>query len=128
MILRPLSRALAVSATTAAIVLASVVVAIANPNPTVGLRNVTTGTDVAAPDQQNPIPAPERHPLPGPPTWPLHPQTLTPRAQPVAGSPSSFHWDDAGIGAGGALALVLAGLGVTLVVRRRRLSGPALPA
>ena len=39
--------------------------------------NVTNGTDVAAPDQQNPIPAaPAAQPVPQPPTWPENPQPL----------------------------------------------------
>ena len=40
----------------------------------------------------------------------------------------SFHWDDAGIGAGGAIVLVLTGAGVTALVRRRREPDPPLPA
>ena len=55
--------------------------------------NVTAGTDVAAPDQQNPIPV---QPKPVPqqaPTWPVNPQVLH---RPVAASTPSagddFKW------------------------------------
>jgi hypothetical protein len=90
--------------------------------------NVTSGTDVAAPDQQNPIPAQREPVAQQAPTWAVHPQTLTP---PRAAAPSAdvkFQWDDAGIGAGGALVVVLAGLGGTLAIRRRPVSDPPLPA
>jgi hypothetical protein len=89
--------------------------------------NVTPGTDVAAPDQQNPIPAPVRPKIAAPPSWPVNPQTLTP----VASSPSAdtgFQWDDAGIGAGGALIVVLAGLGGAMAFRRRTVADPPLAA
>ena len=90
--------------------------------------NVTAGTDVAAPDQQNTIPAPVKPKIASPPTWPLHPQTLTP---PRASSPSAdtgFQWDDAGIGAGGALLVVLVGLGGVMAFRRRTVAEPPLAA
>jgi hypothetical protein len=82
-----------------------------------------SGSGAAARDQQKPIPQP--------PTWPAHPQTLTP-PRPAAATPSAgdrgFQWDDAGIGAAGAIGIVLAGFGGTVLVRRRRLGDPALPA
>ena len=91
--------------------------------------NVTNGTDVAAPDQQNPVPAaPAAQPVPQPPTWPENPQPL-PAPTAVSASPGTdFQWEDAGIGAGGALAIVLAGLGCTVLVRRRGTHGGALAA
>jgi hypothetical protein len=82
--------------------------------------NVTSGTDVAAPDQQNPIPA-QRTPVARHALAP-HPQAPTP--SPHVG----FQWDDAGIGAGGALVVVLAGLGGTLAIRRRHVADPPLAA
>jgi hypothetical protein len=91
---------------------------------------VTNGTDVSAPDQQNPIPAPARKALPGPPTWAMHPQTLTPphAAATRSSAGERFDWGDAGIGAGGALAILVAGLGGVLVIRRRQTSGTAATA
>jgi hypothetical protein len=91
--------------------------------------NVTSGTDVAAPDQQNPVPV-QQQPVPQQaPTWPVNPQVLH---RPVAAStPSSgddFQWDDAGIGAGGALVVLLAGLGGVMVLRRRHVADPPLAA
>jgi hypothetical protein len=91
--------------------------------------NVTSGTDVAAPDQQNPIP-PETKPVPQQaPTWPVNPQAL--HRPVVASAPSAsddFQWDDAGIGAGGALVVVLAGLGGVMALRRRHVADPPLAA
>jgi hypothetical protein len=90
--------------------------------------NVTNGTDVAAPDQQNPIPAPEARPVPQAPTWPENPQPLPSPTAVSASTGTDFQWDDAGIGAGGALAIVLAGLGGVAVLRRRGTHGGALAA
>jgi hypothetical protein len=42
-------------------------------------------------------------------------------------SPSGFNWDDAGIGAGSAFALVLLAGGIGAAVRRRRHGSPQLP-
>ena len=90
--------------------------------------NVTPGTDVATPDQQAPIPAPEKPIVASAPTWPENPVALA-QPQNVSASPSSdFQWDDAGIGAGGALVDVLAGLGGALAFRRRHEADPPLPA
>jgi hypothetical protein len=89
--------------------------------------NVTSGTDVAAPDQQNPTPAPVKPKIAAPPTWPVNPQTLTPPAS----SPSAdagFQWDDAGIGAGGALLVVIVGAGGAMAFRRRTVADPPLAA
>jgi hypothetical protein len=54
---------------------------------------------------------------------PSHPAAAAP-APAVSAAPSeTFHWDDAGIGAAGALVLVGVGSG-TLLARRRRPHGP----
>jgi len=91
--------------------------------------NVTTGTDVAAPDQQNPV-APETTPVAQQaPTWPVNPQILhRPVAASTPTSSDDFQWDDAGIGAGGALVVVLVGLGGVMALRRRHVADPPLPA
>jgi hypothetical protein len=138
MSVRSLSRPLGALAAAGALTLASGGAALAVPAPDCacgGARvaaqtsgNVTPGTDVAAPDQQNPIAAPVQPKLAAAPTWPVNPATLTP---PVASSPSAddgFQWDDAGIGAGGALIVVLAGLGGALAFRRRTVADPPLAA
>jgi hypothetical protein len=90
--------------------------------------NITPGTDVAAPDQQNPIPAPSKPIVASAPTWPENPQPLAP-PQNVSASPTSdFQWDDAGIGAGGALVIALTALGGALIVRRRQTPDAPLAA
>jgi hypothetical protein len=127
MLVRSLPQAIAACATTCAIALASVAVAAADPNPHITKGNVTSGTDVAAPDQQNPIPAPDKPVPASAPTWPENPQPLPP-PQPVSSSDGGFQWDDAGIGAGGALVVALTGFGAVAIVRRRSASGGALPA
>jgi hypothetical protein len=136
MSVRPLSRAIGAVAAAGALTLATAGAALAVPaSPDIGTPgvtmggsgNITSGTDVAAPDQQNPIPAPVQAKIAAPPTWPVNPQTLTP----VAASPSvdtGFQWDDAGIGAGGALIVVLAGLGGAMAFRRRTVADPPLAA
>jgi hypothetical protein len=90
--------------------------------------NVTAGTDVAAPDQQSPIPAEPKQVPQQAPTWPANPQVLTPPSSSVASADAGFQWDDAGIGAGGALVVVLAGFGGALAIRRRHMADPPLPA
>ena len=96
--------------------------------PIVASHNVTTGTDVAAPDQQNPIPAPAKPIVASAPTWPDNPVSLA-QPQNVSSSPSSdFQWDDAGIGAGGALVIALTAIGGVLIVRRRQTPGTPLAA
>ena len=138
MSVRSLSRPLGALAAAGALTLASAGAALAVPVRDCacgGARvaahpsgNVTSGTDVAARDQQNPIPAPVKPNIAAPPTWPLHPQTLTP---PHASSPSAdagFQWDDAGIGAGGALIVVLVGFGGAMAFRRRTVVDPPLAA
>jgi hypothetical protein len=95
--------------------------------------NVTAGTDVASPDQQAPIPNSTptaiSKPVPQPaPTWPLHPVALHAPAQSTPSADSDFQWGDAGIGAGGALVIVLTALGGVMVVRRRHVADPPLAA
>jgi hypothetical protein len=132
---RSLSRAVRTTAAAGALALAVPGAALALPaSPDPGTPvgpvsgHVTAGTDVAAPDQQNPIPH-VREPVPQQaPTWPVNPQTLTPPKPASASAGSDFQWDDAGIGAGGALVVVLAGLGGTLAIRRRHVADPPLPA
>ena len=85
--------------------------------------NVTAGTDVAAPDQQNQVLAAPARPVPQAPTWPENPQSLPSPTTASTSTGTDFQWDDAGIGAGGALAIVLAGLGCTVLVRRRGAHG-----
>jgi hypothetical protein len=129
---RSLSRALRTTVAAGALTLAvsgpALAMTASNGNGN-GNANITAGTDVAAPDQQNPIPPQTRGPVPQPaPTWPVDPQLLTPPQTVSASAGSDFQWDDAGIGAGGALVVVLAGLGGTLAIRRRHVSDPPLAA
>jgi hypothetical protein len=133
---RSLSRAVRTSVAAGALTLAVSGTALAVPAPTtmvgravaVPTANTTPGTDVAAPDQQNPIPH-VREPVPQQaPTWPANPQTLTPPHTASATAGSDFQWGDAGLGAGGALVVLLAGLGGTLAIRRRHVGDPPLPA
>jgi len=90
--------------------------------------NVTAGTDVAAPDQQNRVPSTPARPVPQAPTWPENPQPLPSPTAVSTNTETGFQWDDAGIGAGGALVVVLAGLGGALAFRRRHEADPPLPA
>jgi len=71
------------------------------------------------------VPAPEDCPCGGAATRQAALPTPRPLTRPVD---DSFHWDDAGIGAGGALVVVLAGLGGAVMFRRRREADPPLPA
>jgi hypothetical protein len=130
---RTLSRALKSTAAAGVLALAIPGAALAMPaTPQAGTPapnasgNVTAGTDVASPDQQAPIPRPVAQQAP---TWPENPQVLH---RPVAASAPSasddFQWDDAGIGAGGALVVVLAGLGGAMALRRRHVADPPLAA
>lgn len=74
-------------------------------------------------------PTTDARPIPTPPTWPENPQPLPPPQTVSATTETGFQWDDAGIGAGGALAVVaLAGLGGALVLRRRHDADPPLAA
>jgi len=83
---------------------------------------------VAARDQQNPIPAPAKPIVASAPTWPENPVALA-QPQNVSASPSSdFQWDDAGIGAGGALVIALTAIGGALIVRRRQTPDAPLAA
>jgi hypothetical protein len=132
---RSLSRALKSTVAAGALALAVPGAALAMPaGPDAGAPsanasgNVTTGTDVASPDQQAPSPR-ETRPVPQQaPTWARTPQTLTPPQSSAPSADAGFQWDDAGIGAGGALVVVLAGLGGTLAVRRRQVADPPLAA
>jgi len=90
--------------------------------------NVTPGTDVASPDQQAPIPGRTKPIVASAPTWPENPVALA-QPQNVSASPSSdFQWDDAGIGAGGALVIALTAIGGALIVRRRQTPDAPLAA
>src|SRR5918912_3485103 len=106
MSVRSLSRALGATAAAGALTLATSGAASAGPaRPDIGDR------------VSSPVTTPKVAPAP---TWPLHPQTLTPpRAPSPSASDSGFQWDDAGIGAGGALLVVVVGLGGVLAFRRR---------
>jgi hypothetical protein len=64
---------------------------------------VPTGTDVAAPDQQSPIPVHAPAPAPAP-----------------APAEGGFDWGDAGVGAGGAICLAAISLGSVVALRRRQ--------
>jgi hypothetical protein len=130
---RSLSRALKSTVAAGVLALAIPGAALAMPDspqpattPANASGNVTTGTDVAAPDQQAPVSQPVAQQAP---TWPENPQVLH---RPVAASAPSandgFQWEDAGIGAGGALVVVLAGLGGVMALRRRHVADPPLAA
>ena len=67
-------------------------------------------------------------PIPSPPTWPQNPVALAQPQTVAATADGGFQWDDAGIGAGGALVVVLAGLGGAVAFRRRHEADPPLPA
>jgi hypothetical protein len=135
MAVRSLSRTLKSTVAAGALALAVPGAALAMPaQPSPGdpvgpvSGHVTAGTDVAAPDQQNPVPA-DPKPVPQQaPTWPANPQVLTPSSSTTSSADAGFQWDDAGIGAGGALVVVLAGFGGALVFRRRHVADPPLPA
>jgi hypothetical protein len=89
------------------------------------------GAALAIPAQPDPGDAVAAQPAPVPqqaPTWPKNPQVLTPPSSTTASADAGFQWDDAGIGAGGALVVVLAGFGGALVIRRRQVADPPLPA
>jgi hypothetical protein len=78
-------------------------------SPVVPKRLYAPGTDVAAPDQQAPIP-------------PAAPRRVTP----VAGD--GFDWGDAAIGAGGLVLITLVGGFGVAGVHRRRSAHPVAPA
>jgi hypothetical protein len=52
-------------------------------------------------------------------TAPLAPVVTVVR-EPAANGPAGFQWDDAGIGAAGAIVLLSAGAGAATTIRRRR--------
>jgi hypothetical protein len=62
-------------------------------------------------------------PLPGPPTWPVDPKPLDAPASPAVAA-DGFDWFDAGIGAAGIAALMVALGGVAVTVRMRRRPNP----
>ena len=142
---RPISRLVTTALAAGAISVAMSVPAMARPDydlgtpgptpaPSGGVAhpNVTSGTDVAAPDQQNPVPAAKDTPAapvaqPAP-TWPLHPVSLHAPQTAAPSVDSDFQWGDAGIGAGGALVIVLTALGGVMAVRRRHVPDPPLAA
>jgi hypothetical protein len=135
MAVRSLSRAVKSTVAAGALALALPGAALARPaEPSPGdavgpvSGNVTAGTDVAAPDQQNPIPAEPKQVPQQAPTWPANPQVLTPPSSSAVSADDGFQWDDAGIGAGGALVVVLAGLGGAMALRRRHVADPPLAA
>ena len=94
-----------------------------------------SGSALATPSREDcacggarvPVPA-AANPVPSPPTWPQNPVALTAPKTVAATGDSGFQWDDAGIGAGGALVIVLAGLGGAVAFRRRHEPDPPLPA
>jgi hypothetical protein len=102
-------------------------VRVTSPTPNAS-GNITPGTDVASPDQQAPIPAHTKPIAASPPTWPENPQPLAPPQTVSASSGTGFQWDDAGIGAGGALVVALTALGGVWILRRRQVSEPPLAA
>ena len=83
-------------------------------------------TDLRSPDSvDRALAATQRAQNPGgvvvnhqPPTWPVHPASLTP-TRTATPTGDGFDWGDAGIGAGGALAIALLALGALLLYRRR---------
>jgi hypothetical protein len=101
-----------------AVVLAIPAGALADPNPA---PQHPRGTDVAAPDQQNPIIAPAHVPATG--TDVAAPDQQAPAAAPapapVAHADSGFDLSDAGIGALTAVLLGSASFGAVAFVRRR---------
>src|SRR4051794_16061538 len=113
MAVRSLSRALKSTIATGALALAVPGAALATP------AQPDAGDAVAA----QPAPVPQQAP-----TWPENPQVLTPPSSPAASPDTGFQWGDAGIGAGGALVVVLAAFGGGLAIRRRHVADPPLPA
>ena len=67
-------------------------------------------------------------PVPSAPTWPQNPVALTPPQTVAATGDAGFQWDDAGIGAGGALVIALTAIGGALIVRRRQTPDAPLAA
>jgi hypothetical protein len=63
-----------------------------------------------------------------PPTWPANPEPLSPPRAAATRPDAGFQWDDAGVGAAGALVVVLTGLGAVAIVRRRGAPDDVLPA
>ena len=115
---RTISKLITTTAAVSALGLAASGSALAMPSPedcACGGARVTQHTTTA-------------RPVPQPPTWPENPVALAQPQTVAATGGSGFQWDDAGIGAGGALVVVLAGLGGAVMFRRRHEADPPLPA
>lgn len=82
------------------------------------------GTDVAAPDQQNPIAAPAHLPATGTDVAAADQQAPVVAAVPapisVAHADGGFDWSDAGVGALTGALVVSASLGAAVSIRRRQ--------
>jgi hypothetical protein len=94
-----------------------------SPGVTVGQTanasgNVTAGTDVAAPDQQNPTPTRSTLIVTPSPARP-YPHGIASSQTASANASGAFQWADAGIGAGGVLVVALTALGGVWILRRR---------
>jgi len=76
-----------------------------------------TGADVAAPPTGSRL-AEARHVAATMPR--VDPRVLTLPQTVAASADRGFRWDDAGIGAGGAIVLVVTACGATVAIRRRR--------
>jgi MYXO-CTERM domain-containing protein len=119
---RTISRLISTTAAVSAIGLAASGSALATPAP----EDCACGGARVA---QTTATAPPKPHIAPPPTWPENPQPLPPPQTVSATTDAGFQWDDAGIGAGGALAVVvLAGLGGAFVLRRRHETDPPLAA
>lgn len=62
--------------------------------------------------------------LPGPPTWPTNPQPITSYHSTVQATNTGLDWDSAGIGAAASAAILAAGAAGLAGVRRRRKTHP----
>jgi hypothetical protein len=62
------------------------------------------------------------------PTWPRYPATLTPARRAATAKNADFQWEDAALGAGGTLGILLVATGGAVLPRRRRAVDPPLPA
>jgi hypothetical protein len=96
--------------------------AMAQPiDPGTGAKSPATANVYVPPtpqDLRSPDPSdPPAGVLPGPPQWPVHPQTLTPASSPSAGDGGSS-WPEIGLALGGVV--LLAGGGIALIRRARR--------
>jgi hypothetical protein len=104
-----------------AVVLAVPAGALADPNPA---PPNARGTDVAAPEQQNPIAAPAHLPATGTDVAAADQQApavvaVAPAPAAVAHAEPGFDWTDAGVGALTAVLIGSTSLGAAVFVRRR---------